>query len=281
MDKVIACIDGSINSESVCDAAAWAANIVEAPLLLLHTVEKADFNEADLSGTIGLDARDTLLAELASLDAQRNKLAIEHGKAILETAKQRALDDGANNVETLQRHGDVLEALDEKSGTIRLIVMGRSGNQGTISSHLGSHAERACRVRNEPILMTVGEFTPPKNFMIAYDGRATSVNALQRVTTSPLLKGLPCHIVYVGEKNIDNQAKLADAKKFLETFEFEVTAELLTGNIFNSLQSYKEHHNIDLLVMGAYGHSAVREFFVGSNTTRMISASKTPLLIIK
>ncbi|HSG62346.1 MAG TPA: universal stress protein, partial [Pseudomonadales bacterium] len=72
-----------------------------------------------------------------------------------------------------------------------------------------------------------------------------------------------------------------DAKQFMLDFGFEVTAELIPGNIFNVLNTYKNHQGIELLVMGAYGHSAVREFFVGSNTTRMISTSNIPLLIIK
>lgn len=281
MQKVIACIDGSLISESVCDAAAWAANTLDAPLMLLHTVEKPQLSESDLSGTIGLDARDALLLELAELDAKRNKIAVEHGKAILAAAKQRALNDGASNVELLQRHGDVLDALVENADQIRLIVMGRNGIGPNISNHLGSHAERAARVRQEPLLITVGEFSPPKNFMLAYDGRSTSVNALKRVAASPLLQGLPCHLVSVGEDNVTNNARLADARQFMLDFGFDVTAELIPGNIFNVLNTYKKHQDIEMLVMGAYGHSAVREFFVGSNTTRMISSSNIPLLIIK
>jgi len=281
MKKIIACIDGSSIGDAVCDAAAWAANTLDAPLMLLHTVEKSDFNAADLSGTIGLDAREALLKELADLDAKRNKLAVDHGKAVLEAAKQRAIDDGATSVEMLQRHGDVLDALEEKSDEIRLIVMGRNGGSQQVSDHLGSHAERAARVRNEPLLLTVGPFDPPKNFMIAYDGRSTSVNALKRIAESNLVKGLPCHIVTVGENNVANQARQADAAQFMIEYGFDVTTDLIPGNIFNVLKSYQSHHNIDLLVMGAYGHSAVREFFVGSNTTRMLSTSKKPLLIIK
>lgn len=281
MEKIIACIDGSTNSTAVCDAAAWAANLVDAPLLLLHTVEKPALNAADFSGTIGVDTRDALMIELADLDAKRNRLAVEHGKVILDSAKQRALDDGAKLVETLQRHGDVLDALDDKDGHIRLIVMGRSGNPQGISSHLGSHAERATRVRREPILMTVGDFTPPSNFMIAYDGRATSENALQRIAKSPLLHGLDCHLVTVGDNTASNQNALNKATQYLEDFGFRVKASLVNGNIFQALQAYQANHGIELLVMGAYGHSVVREFFLGSNTTRMLSASKTPLLIIK
>lgn len=281
MQKVIACIDGSSISNAVCDAAAWAASLIKAPLLLLHTVEKPDLLESDLSGAIGVDARDALMAELAELDAQRNRLAVEHGKAILAAAKTRATEDGASDIELLQRHGDVLDALEEKAEDIRLIVMGRHGNKEGISNHLGSHAERAARVRSEPLLMTVGEFRAPTNFMLAYDGRDTSRKALQRVMASPLLQSLPCHLVMVGDNTQANQVRLDDAATSLKQAGFEVKASLLNGPIFSALQQYKREHSIALLVMGAYGHSAVREFFVGSNTTRMISSSETPLLIIK
>jgi nucleotide-binding universal stress UspA family protein len=33
--------------------------------------------------------------------------------------------------------------------------------------------------------------------------------------------------------------------------------------------------------MGAYGHSKIREFLVGSTTTRMIRQSKVPLLLLR
>lgn len=41
MKNIIACIDGSAMSASVCDAAAWASSKLQAPLSLLHVLEKA------------------------------------------------------------------------------------------------------------------------------------------------------------------------------------------------------------------------------------------------
>ncbi|MFS1903256.1 universal stress protein [Vibrio lentus] len=36
-----------------------------------------------------------------------------------------------------------------------------------------------------------------------------------------------------------------------------------------------------MMVMGAYGHSQLRQFFVGSNTTKVLSNSAVPLLLIR
>ena len=38
---------------------------------------------------------------------------------------------------------------------------------------------------------------------------------------------------------------------------------------------------IDLTIMGAYGHSRIRQFFVGSQTTRVLASSITPLLLLR
>ena len=56
---------------------------------------------------------------------------------------------------------------------------------------------------------------------------------------------------------------------------------LLSGEVIEILHDYQNSHAIDLMVMGAYGHSKIRQFFVGSNTTKMISSSKIPLLLLR
>ncbi|TZG30754.1 universal stress protein, partial [Halomonas eurihalina] len=63
-DHVLAAIDGSTYSESACDYAAWASQALEAPLTFLHVVDNhPQTAEADLSGNIGLGAREHLLEE--------------------------------------------------------------------------------------------------------------------------------------------------------------------------------------------------------------------------
>ena len=39
--------------------------------------------------------------------------------------------------------------------------------------------------------------------------------------------------------------------------------------------------DIDLLLMGAYGHSRIRSLFIGSTTTQMIRSCKIPVLLFR
>lgn len=76
-------------------------------------------------------------------------------------------------------------------------------------------------------------------------------------------------------------AELALVAESLMAANFNVLTAVCQGEVQAALEVYQVTHQIDLMVMGAYGHSRIREFFVGSNTTRMISKSHIPLLLLR
>ncbi|MFX8930046.1 universal stress protein, partial [Acinetobacter baumannii] len=45
--------------------------------------------------------------------------------------------------------------------------------------------------------------------------------------------------------------------------------------------NYAEQHQIDLIVVGAYGHSKIRQFFIGSTTTKVITSANKPVLLLR
>ncbi|MGI2128332.1 universal stress protein [Shewanella oncorhynchi] len=284
MTNVIACIDGSKVTLAVCDASGWAAQQLDASVTLLHVLDKSAYPiESDLSGNIGLGTREHLLNEMVELEARRGKLALEQGKYMLQDAKIRVVEKQPSRmIATLQRHGDLVETLLEQESHARLVVMGRQGEQHQDQTQaIGSHLENVIRTLKQPILVVMDEFTAPKRFMIAYDGSVTARKALDRVVSSPLLKGLECHLVMVSDDQSQATAELALVAESLIVADFNVVTTVCQGEVQTALEIYQLEHQIDLMVMGAYGHSRIREFFVGSNTTRMISKSHIPLLLLR
>ncbi len=282
-NRITACIDGSAISTAVCDTAAWASAILEAPLTFLHVLEKSRSPaKENFSGAIGLGSREHLLDELAALDEKRNKVAIEHGKHLLEEAMQRAKTAGAINVSSEQRHDQLLDALLACEDSTRLYVIGRLGEDHDVNRQvIGSHIENVVRTIHTPILMATGKFSTPSNYMLAYDGSETADKAIDRIANSPLLSKLSGHVVMVGKETPDNQRCLENAYKMLTTKGHQVQSHLLQGDINGSLMDFQERFNIELKVMGAYGHSRIREFIIGSNTTKMLATSTVPVLILR
>lgn len=282
MKKIIACVDGSPLASSVCQAGAWLSERLAAPLVLLHSIEKDRSANVNLAGNIGLGANETLLQELAEHDAQKSKLLKAHSKALLEQLQQ-SLPELNHPVETLERFGDVNHTLSDIKALIRCYVMGRSGEDHINETHLvGSHIESALRVIDRSLLLTVGEFKQPKSFLLAYDGREQANLAIERLLETKLLANCACHLVMVG--NTSHATKDAFDKELsrLESQFASITAHFVDGgNIAETLLAKQLELNVDLTVMGAFSHSKVRQFFVGSNTLKLIANSSTSLLVIK
>ena len=282
-NTITACVDGSAISNAVCDTAAWASQILGAPLTFLHVLEKTRSPaKEDLSGAIGLGSREHLLDELTVLDEQRNKLAIEHGKHLLEDAKIRAEAAGAVDVHGEQRHDHLLDAMLAYEDKTRMYVIGRLGDDHDLKNQtIGSHVENLVRAIHTPILMATRTFSAPGNYMLAYDGSETADIAINRIAESPLLSKLPGHVVMVGNDTSENHKRLEHACELLSGKGREEQTHLLQGNVIECLMDFQNRYNIELKVMGAYGHSRIREFIVGSNTTKMLATSTVPVLILR
>lgn len=281
--QITACIDGSAISTAVCDSAAWASNVLEAPLTFLHVLEKSQSTaKEDLSGAIGLGSREYLLNELAALDEKRSKLAIEYGKCLLKDAAERASNANVASINCEQRHDHLLDALLAYESNTRLFVIGRQGkDHNTAAPAIGSHVESVVRAIQTPILMATGQFSKPSNFMLAYDGSDTANMAIERVANSPLLTQLPGHVVMVGKDTAENQQLLAQAGRVLSESGHQIQTHLLQGDVHECLNQFQEQFNIELKVMGAYGRSRIRKFFVGSNTVKMLVTSTVPVLVLR
>lgn len=286
MTNVVACIDGSRATGAVCDFSAWASLQMRAPLTLLHVLDEGRYPvAADMTGHIGLGSRELLLDELAELDAQRNKLALQQGHHMLEAAQVRARKAGVEQVTMRQRHGDLSETLLMLENDTRLFVLGIHGQdsseQDRETRHIGSHLETVIRSVARPILLTPEAYKTPSSVLFAYDGSKTTEKGIDMVAKSPLFKGLPIHVVMVDADTDSNQQLLANAKASLANQGHEVTTALIAGDVEPALHQYQAEHQLDVLVMGAYGHSRIRQFLVGSTTTNMINNSETPVLILR
>ncbi|MDR5858865.1 universal stress protein [Halomonas eurihalina] len=282
-EQVMAAIDGSPVSEGVCDYAAWASQALDAPLTFLHVVDNhPQTAEADLSGNIGLGAREHLLEELSHLDEERAKIAQERGRLMLQAAKERAVEDGVAEPSTRQRNGTLVETLDELEEEIRLLVIGKRGETAhQAREHLGSNLERVVRGLHRPILMVPETFKRPERVMIAFDGSKTTRKGVEMLAKSPLFQGIPVHVVIVGAETGDNRSQLDWALKTLRDAGHEAEGAIRAGEVEPTLHAYQEEQNIDLLVMGAYGHSRIRHLLVGSTTTVMLQRAEVPVLLLR
>lgn len=280
---VMACLDVSQYSEAVVDYAAWASRRLSAELQCLHVLDDKTNRSAgtDFSGSIGIDAQSHLLDELAELDAQQARIEMQQGRAMLTEACARAEAAAALRPTSLQRQGPLPRALTELEDGVRLFVLGKRGESANVNrDHLGANLERVVRSVHRPTLVTSRTFRKTERFAIAFDGSPTTRKCVEMVCMSPLLTGLDCRLVMAGNPP-DGQSGLDWAVGQLEAAGFSPQTHVDTGDAERVIAEQVEQQDIDLLVMGAYGHSRIRQMIVGSTTTTLLRNCHIPILLLR
>lgn len=279
---LIALIDGSIYSESVCHHTGWLAARLQADVKLYHVLGRREAGSQDLSGSIRLGARTTLLDKLTALDAERAKLAQEHGRAILEDAKAIVEGHGVGTVQTRLRQGDIVETVAEKEDGSDLIVIGKRGQGADFArGHLGSNLERIVRASHRPVFVASRAFKPINRLVIAYDGGNSSMRAVDYVASSPLFDGIDVVLATAGPDHGELTEAIENVAEGLRRAGRTVTVRIAQGVPDQVLSDTLVQDEADLLVMGAYGHSRIRSLVIGSTTSEMIRSCQVPVILVR
>ena len=281
-NKILALVDGSAYSESVCHHTAWIAGRLSADVDVMHVLGPREGGAPrDLSGAIGLGARSALLEELARADEQRARLGQAHGRAILEDAEAILRAQNVGMVKVHLRKGDILEAVRQAEPDLRAIVIGKRGEGADFATgHLGSNLERIVRASQVPVFVASRAFRPIGTVLVAYDGSPSANKAIDSMSKSAVFEGLRITLLHVGSA-AQIGTRLDDAVARLAAAGLAADARIVDGEPDEALRAIVEAEGHDLLVMGAYGHSRIRSLIIGSTTTAMVQSVRIPVLLYR
>jgi len=284
MIKLLAFVDGSNYSKSVCDHAAWVAVKLAGSVDLIHVRGRRIDSGApvDLSGSIGLGARTSLLEELAEQDGVVAKLDHKRGRAILDDAREALLAAGVSQVSTLLRNDGIVETVQDFESGAGLIVIGKRGKKTeSDETHLGSNFERVVRASHKPVLVATRSFKPIKRILIAFDGGPSANKAIDYLAGKQVFNDLECHLLSVANPTTEAKQQLENTATSLRESGYLVKTTIQAGQPEAVICETIKNNEIDLLVMGAYGHSRIRNLIIGSTTTAMIRSCKIPVLLFR
>ena len=212
----------------------------------------------------------------------QNNIALileERGKAALE-AFAAACDEASVAHTTTQVTGVVIRSILEKGELADLIVMGRGGEHSEwLDGLVGSTTQAVVRRASRPVLLTSTETPALERFVVAYDGSAHAKRALQTSAGIGTEWKTPFHVLMVGKERADEIE--SEARDYLAAHQLDVQYVVRDGDPSEVIVEYAEECEASLLVMGAYGHTKVRELVVGSTTAYAINHAPCPLLLTR
>ena len=148
----------------------------------------------------------------------------------------------------------------------------------------GRYAVTSC---GRPVLVLRDDAT--RRFPKSFDSIAVAWN-FGRAATRAVADALPSLeraknvriFTVTGEKAIKKPASTTALVGHLGRHGIKTTADDVESNrraIGDVFKTHVEEHKVDLLVMGAYGHSKMREFILGGATVSMLSHPPTWVLM--
>ena len=272
--RILIPTDGSDAAEKGWRYALELAKRHGASLVGLHVVDvrllEGPFLR-DLSASLGT-------APYVNYQGNISMLLEERGKLALELLKKTA-DEVGVPCEIKQETGIVSRCIVDEGGLTDLIVMGRGGEHDEwLDGVLGSTAEAVVRRSKQPVLITATDTPGSRLAVVAYDGTPHAKQALKVSALVAAEWKIPFHLLVVGDE--ESRYLLDEAKTYLQSHEaLNITYTLQAGDPGEVIVAYVTEQNADLLVIGAYGHSKMRELVIGSTCSFVLNQAPCPVLL--
>lgn len=280
MNRVIACIDSSPCINALAEAAAWIARETQRELVLLQILDyyPASYHLGEISGVIGFESNAMLLKELAELEQKQSELALDYSNNLLNHISNMIQEKYQLPTTHIQEKGDFLEQSFNVLRETDIVVIGRVGERSAErNKSIGSNVENFIRGAKCTVLTVGDKFKPPTRFIFAYEYSPTCQDMMHRIAKSDLLKLLQCHLLYVG----DHPEVLKEPVQFFKDAGIDVVMEYRYGDVAENIIEYQKEQGIQLIVLGAFSHSKIHQFFLGSVTTKIFRNVTIPLLVTK
>ena len=179
---------------------------------------------------------------------------------------------------------DCIDEFENQRNDISAIMIGKRGEHANFAKgHLGSNMERVIRASKLPCFVVNRKFIEQKKIVLAYDGSPSATRALEYLATRKEFIDQEVHIVTVAKPGAeaDGTRLLYEAEARLKGGPLVPIVQLLSGTPGEALEKYVQENDITCLIMGAYGHSRVRQFIIGSTTTEFVRRCLIPVIMFR
>lgn len=272
-------IDGSPGADGAARHAVWLAHKLHSRILALHVTDIRLLEGpwlADLSGALGAQPYAAVLSQVREIQTTR-------AQAILGAAAQLCRDRGVE-CEIAHETGSLVHTLLEYEKRADLVVLGQRGEHAQWHGDmLGSSVERMIRASTKPCLIVPETFRETRNLLIAHDGSDESTKALHRGLN--LAVALAATVTIVTASSHEQEASattiLQHARELALARGLTTHTQLLHTDPEQAILQVATEVAADLIVMGAYGHTRIREWILGSTTSHVLRKARVPVLLAR
>ena len=175
----------------------------------------------------------------------------------------------ANEIEMASYQGD-------------LIVLGKTTDfHFELDGHSDSTVKHIAHDNPRPLIVVPAIPEKTNTIVVDYDGEIQSARALHMFLLLNLGKEKHLHIVNVNDDPQEGKGLISLALKLCESHGVKAEGKILKKNhsIGESLLEFSDKSKAEMIVLGSFGHTLIRDVFFGSCSKIMLKKSRVPLFI--
>lgn len=140
-------------------------------------------------------------------------------------------------------------------------------------------AQHLLKASPRPVLVTPRALRAGQTTVIGYDGSVQAARAVQALLATGLATWKPVHVVAVHPEHLEAARRADRVVEFLGAHGVKTVAHAIASSAAPAEVLQREAADLAaaLVVVGAYGQSAWREFILGSATRTLLRQSEFPL----
>lgn len=183
--------------------------------------------------------------------------------------------------ESEKRVGASYEKLAEAAAQADLIVLGRPEVKWNLSREFEETVSKVVKAVSKPVVVAPENYHPGEVVLVGWDGSAPARRAVESFLATGVYADRPIQVLSVGATRDEAASKARVAAELfrergVEPGSFLVaTAEPPAAVLLRQAREF----DAGLLVLGAYGTSAVRKLFFGSVTESLLTETTIPLFL--
>jgi len=267
--------DGSEQNRVSLAYGIYLARRFDAGITGLHVVDTRALEGpllSDIAGALGFSPYQNYLPKFQKVLEERGDLILE---GFRDACEAQGIRPGLKRLS-----GVVSTAIVEEARKVDLVVIAQRGEHERWSNGLlGSTTESVVRRSPRPVLVTPGAFRECHSVLVAYDGSVESNRALK--TACELFAGGQTRLrgLVVTQSAKKCQALTEEIQAFAGPYRTAMEVACADGEVSRAILEHAASEGIDLIVMGAFGHSRIHDLILGGTAAYIIRNTPLPVLL--
>lgn len=276
--SILLAVDGSAFTDPVLQYGMFLAKKFNAQLRVLSVIDIRIFEWAVAIGVEGFAP----IIPTSGYQEESQKLLEEKAKEVLNKT-EKILQK--NNLQFIleKESGNPVDIICDKARLVDLVIMGARGEFAKWSDKmLGATLEATTRLSIKPIFISPKEYSEIKKILVAYDGSENASKALNLAAFFASEIKLPLIVLNVNDSDEEGKRYLEEAREYLEPYDIQqIDEKVIDGEPSDMIVQVAKDGGANLIVMGSYGHSRIREAILGSVTVQTMRKSAFPVLMAR